>query len=136
MKIRIEKMKIRNVILSFIGLVVICGVIVIGFSSLESRFQCDGQITTDEGSESATIYIKLEEYRWWVGLWGDSDGSLILEIPNELHKYYSHIEEVGGQLQIHLDQGNLHGNFSKLSKRLALKIPYYGFFEGKCENIK
>lgn len=104
-------MKIRNVILSLIGLSIICGIIVVGFSSVVSPYKCDGQITSEEGMMPKTIYIKLEEYRWWVGLWGNSDGNLRLEIPNTVVEYYSYIDEVGDQLQIHLDQGDLRGNF-------------------------
>ena len=129
-------MNFKNLIFALAVFLIAAYGITITFSAAESRFECNGHITYKNEQQPTSLYIKIEEYRWWVGLWGDSDGSLMLEIPNELLKYYSHIEEVGDQLQIHLDKGNLHGNFSKLSKILALKIPYYGFFDGHCIRVK
>ena len=85
-------------------------------------------------SHPITIYIVLEEYRWWVGLWSDSDGNIQLEIPNETTMYYSHVVEVATQLQIYDSPKDLKGNLSTLSKILALSTPF-GFFDGKCKSI-
>jgi len=51
--------------------------------------------------------------------------------------YYSQIEESGNQLQIFdkYPTKELKGNFSKLSKTLALQIDFYGFFDGSCNEI-
>ena len=108
---------------------------VANFSSVASNYECAGEISFDESSESKTIYIVLEEYRWWVGLWSDSDGNVKLEIPNKHLDYYSHVVEVGSQLQIYDPPNEMKGHFSTLSKTLALKTPY-GFFDGKCVGIK
>ena len=105
------------------------------FSSVTSNYECPGVITNGENAAPKTIYIVLKEYRWWVGLWSDSDGNLKLEIPNEHLDYYSHVVEVGNQLQIYYRPSEMKGHFSTLSKTLALKIPY-GFFDGKCVAIK
>ena len=70
-----------------------------------------------------------------MGLWGDSDGSVILEIPNEWIEYYEQVEEVGDQLQVFetYPQKTLKGNFSKLSKTLAIDLGSpFGFFDGSC----
>lgn len=108
---------------------------VANFSSAASNYECPGEISTGENKAPKTIYIVLEEYRWWVGLWSDSDGNLKLEIPNEHLDYYSHVVEVGNQLQIYDPPNEMKGHFSTLSKTLALKTPY-GFFDGKCVAIK
>lgn len=128
-------MKIKTAVFTIIALLIIAAGIVLGFSSVDSRLQCGGQITSGDESKATTIYIKLEEYRWWVGLWGASDGNLNLEIPNTVLEYYPHIDEVGDQLQIYINQSEFRGNFSKLSKVLALKTPV-GFFDGECKYLK
>lgn len=107
---------------------------VFGFSSVETSFECKGQTTLDKKSQPSTIYLKLNEYRWWVGLWSDADGDLKFEIPNQFLGYYTPIHEVGDQLQIY-DGKQIAGNFSKLSMVLELKIPG-GFFDGTCTSIK
>ena len=82
-------------ILSVVVLIVIAITVVIKFSSIERRYECKGVI----GKIPITIYIKIEEYRWWVNLWSDSYGNLTLEIPNTAYEYYPHIVKVGDQRQ-------------------------------------
>ncbi len=109
-------------------------VFVANFSSATSSFECSGEISFNGDSHPITIYIVLEEYRWWVGLWSDSDGNIQLEIPNETTMYYSHVVEVETQLKIYNSPKDLKGNLSTLSKILALSTPF-GFFDGKCKSI-
>ena len=100
------------------------------FSEVESSFQCSGEISLNGTTRPITVYMKLIEYRPWVR--SDSDGSIGLEIPNEWLEYYGHIEEVGDQIQIYeYPQKTLKGNFSSLSKTLALESSF-GFFDGTC----
>jgi len=103
-------------------------VIVISCSGKASAYKCTGKLA--EGDESMELHILVTEYRWWVGLWSDSDGAVYLELPNAMVQYYSKVEEVGPQLQIR-DGDDLSGNFSTLSKTLAIKT-YVGFFDGSC----
>ena len=110
-------------------------VFVANFSSVASNFECSGNISSDGAAQPTTVYLVLEEYRWWVGLWSDSDGNVKLEIPNMWFDYFGHIKEVGNQRQIYKMKGEiLAGNFSASSKTLALNTPF-GFFDGKCKNI-
>ena len=104
---------------------------VVNFSSVASSFECVGKTSTESGSQPATLYIKLEEYRWWVGLWSDSDASLRLEIPNTFVDYFGHVVRVGDQYQVFDFDKKLKGNFSTLSNALALSTPA-GFFDGTC----
>ncbi len=118
-----------------LGGLLILFLFVVYFSATETTFQCTGEISYEGNTRPLTVYMKLAEYRPWVGLWGDSDGSINLEIPNEWVEYYGHVEEVGDQLQIHETYGNkaLKGNYSKLSKTLAIDLePPFGFFDGNC----
>ena len=118
--------------------VIICALAIFlfiaNFSATETKFKCIGQVKTDkENSQDLTLFLKLQEYRSWVGLWGDSDGALNIEVPNQWVDYYGDLIEVGDQLQINRD-GNIQGNFSKLSKAIALKT-HFGFFDGICTEV-
>jgi len=115
--------------------VVVLFLFVANFSSVSSHFKCVGEISSGENKELKTIFIVLEEYRWWVSLWSESDGNIKLEIPNKIVDYFSHVVEVGSQLQIYDPLNEMKWRFSTLSKTLALKVPF-GFFDGKCEAIK
>ena len=104
---------------------------VANFSSVTSNYECTGEISSGESKESKTLFIVLEEYRWWVSLWSDSYGNVQLEIPNEHVGYYSYVIEAGNQFQIYNTPKEMKGSFSTLSKTLALKTPY-GLFDGNC----
>lgn len=108
---------------------------VVTFSSVESRFQCSGTLTSTITSSPTTVYFKLAEYRWWVGLWSASAGALWLEIPNRTVEYFGHIVKVGDQLQISPSREELlRGHFSTLSGTLALETSI-GQFDGTCRRI-
>ena len=107
---------------------------VVNFSAVESRFQCSGEISQKGVTKPSTAFVKLTQYRWWVGLWSDSDAALWLEIPNETVEYFEHVARAGDQLQIFGRQKDLKGQFSILSKTLALSTPL-GFFDGTCKKI-
>jgi hypothetical protein len=128
----------KYLILSILGFISIF-LIIIYFSEVKSNFQCFGKISYKGNTRPITIYVKLAEYRWWVGLWGDgSDGYLNLEIPNTWVDYYGYIEESGDQRFIYdyekYPQKTLKGNFSILSKTLTLDTAM-GFFDGVCSVV-
>ena len=106
------------------------------YSSVESRYECPGELSTTSGLQKKTGYLKLEQYRWWVGLWSDSYGVAWLEIPNEHLEYYGRIAKVGDQLQFQdYSTRMLKGNFSTLSKALAVTVGSR-FFDGACKPIQ
>ncbi len=123
-----------------VGVAIVLLVIVINFSHKESRFQCFGEFTFKEHSPiDAPAYLKLREYRWWVDLWGDSDGSMWLEIPkHRVSEYYSHITRHDTDRLViysYSRQGeNAVGYYSKLSNNLKLSEPYWSF-DGMCKKI-
>lgn len=110
-------------------------VIAANFSSVESRFQCSGEISSQGSSQRGTIFMKLLEYRWWVGLWGDSHGSVWVEIPNRALEYIERVVEAGSQLQFYDFQNIPKGHFSTLSKSLAITTPTWSF-EGTCKKAE
>ncbi len=137
-----------RVVLLFFAIVFIAFVIVVSFSAKETRFSCVGSIKMAEQADGLTIYVKLEEYRPWVGLWSDSAGSLSVEIPNNNFQYYNHIDVLVDQLRISnvgysegKKEKDIAGYFSMLSKMLSLKLYIVaegknGFFDGKCQEIQ
>ncbi len=124
-------------ILGAIGVVVLLlFVFVANFSAIESRFQCPGMISSTDGSRPVTVYLKLAEPRWWVGLWSESDAALHIEIPNTYVDYFGNVKRVGDQYQIFDSANRIKGNFSTLSKTLAINLPLKlqtDFFDGTCK---
>jgi hypothetical protein len=121
--------------MKYVGLLLLAAILLyvflVSFSSTTSRFACAGKLTSTGGTQPATIYMKLEDYRWWVGLWSKADANVHLEIPNTWLDYFGHVVKVGDQFQIFDSQKNLKGDYSLLSKALAVKTPE-GIFVGTC----
>lgn len=120
------------------GLVLAAGllfVLLANFSSAQSRYQCTGSFSSGHIPHPATVFVKLDQYRWWVGLWSASDGALWLEVPNATVEYFGQITRAGEQLQIFRNDNQLAGHFSTLSKTLALKLSTGVGFDGTCKGI-
>lgn len=116
-------------------IVVALYLIVVNFSATQTRYRCEGKFTQGDQSEPMTLFFKLDSYRWWVGLWSDSEGAVSIEVPNVWVEYFSRVRKVGDQLQIRDMQDQLKGNFSTLSNAIAITIPT-GIFEGDCTPMK
>ncbi|MBW9266757.1 MAG: hypothetical protein K1563_01225 [Candidatus Thiodiazotropha sp. (ex. Lucinisca nassula)] len=124
---------LKNLAVSLLSVVVLL-LIVTNFSSVTTEIACSGEISTSNSGEPATLHAAIAEYRWWVGLWSDSDGDMTVEIPNQVSDYYGHLVKIGNQIQIHLAPGDIKGQYSMLSKSLNLELPT-GSFEGECKKI-
>lgn len=112
---------------------------VIKFSAVESRFECNGKIISNGVEQPAMGFLKLHEYRWWVGLWSDSSGSAWVEVPNKTVSYFGHITRAGDQLQLwdSFDSpDNFRGIFSTLSRAVRVKLDAVGVFEGTCKDMQ
>lgn len=101
------------------------------FSAVEARYECTGSLDDSMLPAEKKGYLKIDEYRWWVGLWSDSDGSVWFEVPGVWTAYYPHARSGGEYMQIFDSPGVLKGNFSKLSRNLTLALPG-GVFRGEC----
>ena len=104
------------------------------FSEVETRYKCEATITSEHGSQKETIYLKLSEYRWWVGLWSDSDGMLMLESTDGFMSLFTQLEDNGEKLFIFDDEKRVVGSYSKLSGNLDLDTSR-GYIEGPCLEI-
>jgi hypothetical protein len=127
-------MKAAKVIGGLLLTVVFLLFFVAKFSSVPTRFECIGEMSADGRSQPATLYFKLEEYRWWVHLWGNSDGAVFTEFPDKTVEFYSHIERLGDDVFAIYQNETIKGRFSRLSHRLDLATTA-GSFEGKCSKI-
>lgn len=114
----------------FVGFILV----VLNFSGTESKFKCNGEALINGKSQKSSVFIKLHEYRWWVGLWNDSDGSIWLEAPKVTLAYFDNLNDSGNQIQIY-ERDNLRGYFSKLSNTLEIHDPDISF-TGTCKAIE
>ena len=129
-------------ILKYIGIIIVFIILlfifIVNFSSVESNFECVGEISSDSTSIPKTIYLKLDEYRPWVTLWNnsDSDGSLYLEI-DLISMYYSYVKETDSRFQIsdEYSKNPAKGSLSKLSKTILIDLKGTGIFEGTCNEF-
>lgn len=120
---------------------VILFLFVANFSAAESRFECNGKINTNGVEQPATAFLKLQKYRWWVGLWSDSSGAAWVEVPNQTISYFEHVTEAGDQLQFWdsfsvAQPSKFSGIFSTLSGAVGVKLGSSGVFEGNCKDIR
>jgi len=117
----------------FVGLVS-AFVIAANFSERRIVLTCKGETTIAEQSEPDTLYAALNEYRWWVGLWSDSDGSLRVESSDGMLLYYDYLKGSYPIVRIFYgDSGKLEfkGSYSKLSNSLTL-VMGGAVFDGTC----
>jgi len=132
-------MKAIKIVGGLLAFALLLFLFVANFSAVESRFECNGKITANGTEQSATVFLKLEKYRWWVGLWSDSHGSAWVEVPNQTISYFGHVTEAGDQLQLWDSFGspsNFSGTFSTLSRTFGVKLGALGIFEGACKDIR
>lgn len=111
-------------------------VAVMTLSQVETRFQCSGEMSSGTSPHPIKIFLRLTEYRWWVGLWNDSDGFLRVEIPNKAFDSFE-IAETGDFLRISEtrdSKSQFKGTFSTLSSTLTLETSA-GLFDGTCTKI-
>jgi len=129
------KLILKKICLSFLLLIFTVCIIVI-FSTKEAKFECIGNIATKDTSQLSKVLIKQKNYRWWVGLWNNSDGSIWLEYPNKTVEEYEQVKNVLGGDLITLWNSNkqLKGTFLISSNSLNVDIPRYGTFEGNCKS--
>ena len=111
-------------------------------SSTETKYSCVGTSVLDGGiAKSNKVFIRLNEYRFWVWLWSKSDGDLWVEVPGREVLYYAFLSKAGDIYGVFLSTDkdglgtNLSGSFSTLSKSLKLYLNEKDLFEGSCSSI-
>ena len=118
----------------FIAVLFIALVVVVNLSETETALSCKGEFILEGQTHSGDLYVSLNEYRWWVGLWSSgSDGNMHVEMPDGYLLYFYRLKELKTVWHIYGGRGEqeLKGSYSKLSKSLKLGTPF-GLFEGTC----
>jgi hypothetical protein len=93
----------RAVLIAAISVVIlIIGgfLIVANFSTVPREYVCQGETRFGGPPQKDAGRLRIEDYRWWVGLWSDSHGSAIFET-----------KKVGRLSFVNLKKGD-QGNFS------------------------
>jgi hypothetical protein len=130
-------MKFSLLVRGFLLIATLCGLlffIVVKFSIIESRYECVGKIKNEDQDQQwpTTLFIKIQEYRGWVGLWNDRNiGRMFVEEPTQPYELFLITDKFEDQLRIKDMQGNTIGGFSTLSKTLELKW-HGGDFTGRA----
>ena len=113
---------------------VIGGFFLVGGTARESHFRCEGRFESGPVSEPMTVFMEIAEYRWWIGLWSDSNGSVRIEVPTEGIDFAPRVADLGETMQIYGFRNEAKGQYSKLSQTLSYELPK-GVFEGTCKAI-
>lgn len=129
--LKIHKFGLRLLLIA--SIIVLLGYNV--FHVSERRYECSGKMTYQEVTTISTIYIKITIYGLITHLWGDSVGSVNLEIPNEWFDYYDRVDLAGDNLLINKSGASsqpMSGVFSELSNSLNIATAN-GDFKGICK---
>lgn len=128
-------MRILKILAGLLALSVLLFLFVANFSATESRYECSGEITSNETVQPAKLFFKLERYRWWVSLWSDSKDAAWVEVPNQTVSYFGHVSESGDFLHFSDSTGKFVGNFSTLSHTIGVSLGAFRVFDGSCKEI-
>lgn len=114
---------------------------VANFSSVKTYLECKGNYSSNGQITQTKLFVSIDEYRWWVGLWSNSDGNMRVEIEEIDFLYYSYLDDIDSFPRLHIYDsdpargGKGKGYYSKLSKTLKLYFTSKTSFEGKCYSI-
>lgn len=128
-------MKFSTLVRAFLLIVALCGLlfyVAANFSiKKESRYRCVGTLKYNDTETPTTLYIKIQEYRWWVSLWNDTDiGTIYVEGPgSDLDSFYITDKSVWCLHLRDWDEIRGDGRFFLLSNTLKVKWNG-GYFTG------
>lgn len=122
----------KRILIQFVLIFILLLTLVGLFSSKESQLVCHGTLDRGHESISATLNMRLTEYRWWVHLWNDSDGILKVQIPEKNAETFLYLKKLEDQIQIwSVKDAAISGSYSLPNARLSLAINA-GDFRGAC----
>ena len=128
----------KSILVKTIGVLVLIFIFVIAFSTTESKFECNGELTKDEKliNPRQKLFVNLTKYRFWVYLWNTSYGTMRVELPNEGFDIYGKLNKIQDIVYINTYQDNMRGMFSVLSNTINVDVSYFGTFKGQCKEFK
>ena len=113
--------------------------VALGYAAIEnsieeiSNFRCTGNLK----NKPAIIYVRMEVYRWYAGLWHGTDGSVHVEVPNEYSYRRGSIKNYGDSIAVCWSDGSvcgLLGFYSRQTGEITLNS-LKGSFSGECRKI-
>ena len=65
-------------------------VLLANFSTVPLEYVCEGetQLSADGPASKDAGRLRIEDYRWWVGLWSDSQGRAVFE-PKKIGRLFA-----------------------------------------------
>jgi hypothetical protein len=128
--------RIPKVTLSTTALIVAIFLVIANFSEKEQRYECSGNTTGPQARADLKLYLKTTEFRWWIKLWGESQGTVWVELPREFTYSFGHVKIAGEKWDIYKDitPRQLTGDFSTLSRALAIELGQE-VFRGQCRPL-
>ena len=126
-----------KVVLGLVVILVLAYVVLANFSVVNEHFDCVGTTTKEGKSEEQEFVLRVGLYRWWVS-WGDSDGTVWVELPNKRVKWFNTLRVDSIALRFG-DDGNVFtagaseaGRLSTISHVASIFLKDYGVLNGKC----
>ncbi len=124
------------------ALVVACLFIVVNYSEARQDLICKGH-WKEAPSESETAYVQLNEYRWWVRLWSDSNGNAKMQTDRRaMSEYISHIVKIhDGRLALYSFHdydfaanrvGKFRGGYRAANGEITVEFLTETIFIGTC----
>ena len=130
-------MKILKWILGILFTIAVLIFLVVNYSEKPSTYKCNVIYSTKDKELPTTLYMKINEYRWWVALWASKgkDANIWIEAPNIAFNVYHHVTRSDDLFFINGPRGESVGTFSTLSNNLSLDYGR-GFFKGECSLVQ
>ena len=121
-------------------LVGVCFYVVVNYSELTQELTCNGYWKElGQNKEVAEVaHVQLTEYRWWVHLWGESDGNVKVQTEKlALAHYIPFVEKIGkGGLALYefreIKSGDFKGGYRAANGEITLKFSDNLVFVGTC----
>jgi hypothetical protein len=104
------------------------------FGSSETKFRCEGNISSSPTSTTRVVFLKLQMYKPWI-FWANSAGQAWTEVPNKESEYYSDVDENGDYIHFTSSYSKKWGSFSTLSNSILVVLDD-GSFEGECKQVE
>ena len=105
----------------------------------EIKLECTGNFYYQGDKQpEEKVFFKFKKYRWWVGIWGDSQGTGYVQRESGHLDYIPWLEFVSGWDDIVFDNagGAKSGRYSAMT-RIMRYVPFAkNLFEGKCVDGK
>jgi len=103
----------------------------VNLSFVDTSFLCAGVISSEDGWHPAAAAFTLRRYRWWAGLWNDSQGHAWITLPDRGGESFAHVDAEGDLLRITGCGTEVQGVFSRSLRDLNLHSRD-GAFGGTC----